>query len=98
MITEAELAVGLVIITQRGYKFALAAGFKPCAGDNVEHAIGAVTEIGAVAAAVYFEGVDVAGVDLRADVAGDVGVGDRTPSISQFSSWPPRMWSMSWVM
>ena len=76
MIAEAQLAVGLVIIADRCYKLALARGFKASARNDVEHAIGAVPQVGSVTAAIDLDRVDVAGIDLRADVAGDVGVGN----------------------
>ena len=76
VVAEADLVVGLVEVSGGKHKFAFAAAFEAGARQHVEHAVGAVAQVGAVAAAFHFERVDVFGVDLRADVAGDVGVGD----------------------
>ena len=54
----------------------MAVAFEAVAREHVEDAIGAVADVGGVAAALGFERVDVLGVDLRADVGGDVGVGN----------------------
>ena len=47
------------------------------AWDDVEHPAGALAVLGGVAAALHLDVVDVARVELRADTAGDVGIGDR---------------------
>ncbi len=49
---------------------------KSVAGQDIEDSIGAVADIGGIAAALRFERVDVFGVDLRPDVGGDFGVGN----------------------
>ena len=49
---------------------------KPLRADDVEDAIGTVAEFRVVAAALDFQLIDVFGIDLRADVGGDLGVGD----------------------
>ncbi len=46
------------------------------ARDDVEDAVGAVADVGGVAAALDFEVVDVLRVDLGGEVGCDVGVGD----------------------
>ena len=46
------------------------------ARDHVEDAISAVAELGAVASAIDFEIVDVLGIKLRAEIGGDVGIGN----------------------
>ena len=76
VVAEAELVVGLVEVAGGEDELGLAVALEAGAGDDVEDAVGAVADVGGVAAALDFEGVDVLGVDLRADVAGDVGVGD----------------------
>ena len=57
-------------------QLAFAVALESVAGKDVEDAVGAVADVGGVAAALGFERVDVLGVDLRADVGGDLGVGD----------------------
>ena len=46
------------------------------ARNDVEDAVGAVADVGRVAAALDLDVVDVLGVDLRGEIAGDVGVGN----------------------
>ena len=75
------------------YQFHLVVALEAGARNDVEHAVRAVAIRGRVAAALGLQVVDVFRIDLRADVAGDVGVGDGTPSIAQVTWWPPRMWS-----
>ena len=73
---EAELVVGLIEISGAEHEFGLAVALESGAGHDVEDAVGAVAEFRAVAAAADFEVVDVFGIELRAEVGGDVGVGD----------------------
>src|SRR6266496_735264 len=74
---ETEGVIGLIIIAGTEDEFGLAVALKAGAGHDVEDAISAIAELGAVAAAIDFQVVDVFGIELRADVGGDVGVGNR---------------------
>ena len=76
VVAEAELVVGLVEVAGGEDELGLAVAFEAGAGDDVEDAVGAVADVGGVAAALDLEGIDILGVDLRADVGSDVGVGD----------------------
>ncbi len=76
VVAEVELVVGLEEVAGGEDEFGLAGAFESGAGDDVEDAVGAVAEVGGVAAALDFEVVDVLGVDLGGEVGGDVGVGD----------------------
>src|ERR1041385_6151458 len=58
------------------HQFARAAALEAGTRNNVEYAVGPVTIGRRVSASLGFQIVDVLGVDLRADIAGDVGVGD----------------------
>ena len=73
---KAELVVGLIEISGAEHEFGLAVTLKSGARHDVEDAVGAVSEFGAVAAAADFEVVDVFGIELRPEVRRDVGVGD----------------------
>jgi len=46
-------------------------------GTTLKNAVGAVAVISGVAAALRFQSINILGIDLRAEVAGDVGVGNR---------------------
>ncbi len=48
----------------------------PVRGDNVENAVGAVAKLRAIAAAVDFQVINVLGIELRPNIAGDIGVGN----------------------
>jgi hypothetical protein len=76
VVAEVELGVGLVEAAGGEDELGLAVALEAGARDYVEDAVGAVAGVGGVAAALDFDVVDVFGIDLRAEVAGDVGVGD----------------------
>ena len=76
VVAEVELVVGLEKAAGGEDELGLAVALKAGAGHDVEDAEGAVADVGGVAAALDFDVVDVFGVDLRAEVGGDVGVGD----------------------
>ena len=75
MIAEADLIVGVVEAAVVGNEFGLAVALESRARHDVEDSIGAVAVFGIVAAALNFEVIDVFGIELRADVRSDVGVG-----------------------
>src|SRR5438876_12238087 len=72
---EADLIVGgieaAVVENQLAFTIALEAG----ARDHVEHSIGAVAKLGRVAATLHLDGINVLRIELRANIAGDVGIG-----------------------
>ena len=76
MAAEADLIVGgieaAVVEHQLAFTIALEAG----ARDHVEHSIGTVAELGRIAAALHFDGINVFGIELRANIAGDIGIGN----------------------
>ena len=76
VVAEAELIVGLEEVAGGEDEFGPAVALEAVAGDDVEDAVCAVADVGGVAAALDFEVVNVLGVDLGGEVAGDVGVGD----------------------
>src|ERR1700730_17571610 len=75
--TEVNLVVCLIEVAEARDEFASIFPLESGAWDNVKYPIGAVAVLSFVAAALHFEVVDVLGVKLRADVAGDIGVGYR---------------------
>ena len=76
VVAERELGFAGAEIAAGEQQLAVAVALEAVAGKHVEDAIGAVAHVGGVAAALGFERVDVLGIDLRADVGGDLGVGD----------------------
>ena len=76
VIAEVELVVGLEEVAGGEDEFGLAVALETSARHDVEDAVGAVADIGGVAAALDLDVVDVFGADLSGEVAGDVGVGD----------------------
>ncbi len=77
MAAEAERVVRLIEVSGAEDEFGLAVALKTCSRHNVEDAIGAITELGAVTSAIDLEIIDVLGIELRAEVGGDIGVGNR---------------------
>src|SRR5258708_5562771 len=77
VVAETDLIVGVVEAAETGDDFGLAVTLEPGARNDVEDAESAVAVLGGVAAALDFNTVDVLGVELRADVGGNAGVGDR---------------------
>ena len=76
VVAEVELVVGLEEVAGGDDELGLAVALEAGAGDDVEDAVGAVADVGGVAAALDLDVVDVFGADLGGEVAGDVGVGD----------------------
>src|SRR5216684_3635534 len=74
---EVELIVSLIKVSGGENEFSFVVALEPGAGGYVEYAVGAVAIICGVAATLGLESVNVLGIDLRAKVAGDVGVGNR---------------------
>ena len=51
--------------------------FKSGAWNHVKYAVGAVAEVGGIAAAPHLEGIDIFWVKLRTNIAANIGVGHR---------------------
>ena len=68
--------VRLIEIAEAGDQFGFVVALESGAGNDVEDAIGAISEFGAIAAAIDLHVVDVLGIELRTKVGSDVGVGD----------------------
>src|SRR5580704_14530845 len=76
VVAEAELVVSLEVVAGGDDELGLAVALEAGAGNDVEDAVGAVAYVGGVTATLDFDVVDVFGVDLGGEVAGDVGIGD----------------------
>src|SRR5579872_324730 len=75
MAAEIELVVGLVKIAEAGDQLSFIVALKASAGHDVEDTISAVPELSAVTSPINLHVVDVLGVELRAQIGSDVGVG-----------------------
>ena len=76
VVAEVELVVGLGEAAGGQNELGLVIAVEAGAGKDVEGPVGTVAKGGVESSALDFEVVDVFGIDLRADVRGDVGVGD----------------------
>ena len=76
MAAEIDLIVRLKEIPQAENELGFGVALESGAGSDIEDAIGAIAIISRVAAALDFEVIDIFGVDLRAEMAGDVGIGN----------------------
>ena len=74
---NAHLIVGLVEVAGAHHQFRVVVAFEPASRNDIEDAVGAVTVLGVVAAAMHLQEIDVLRIELRPDVAGDVRVRDR---------------------
>ena len=73
---EIELIVGLKKIAGGKNQLGLVVALEAGARRDVEDSVGAIAIVGGVTAPLDFEDVDIFRVDLRPEIAGDVGVGD----------------------
>src|SRR5712672_1193593 len=76
MAAKAERVVGLVEISGAEHEFCLTVALEAGARSDVKNTIGAVAELRAVASTIDFEIINVLGIELRAEVGGNIGVGD----------------------
>src|SRR6201999_465252 len=74
VIAKAQLVVGLEKIAGAEHQFGLPVSFKSGPRSDVKYSVCPVADVGGITAALDFQIVDVFGVDLRAEIAGDVGV------------------------
>ena len=77
VVAEAQPVVGLVVVAVTGNELGLAIALEAGVRSDVEDAVGAVAIFGRIAAGLGLQVRDVFGIELRPDVGGDVGVGDR---------------------
>src|ERR1035438_844704 len=73
---KAERVVGLIKIAGAHNQFGLAIALKTGAGHDVEDAVGAVSKLGAVAAAVDLDVIHILGIELGSEILCDRGVDD----------------------
>ena len=60
-----------------GEELALVVALEAGPRHDIEDSVGAVAISGGIAAALHFEVIDILGIDLWPNVAGDIGIGDR---------------------
>src|SRR5579872_1363456 len=72
-----DLIVGLIEIAKAGDQVTFLVALKTGSRDHVEHAVGSIAIVRVIAAALHFHVIDVLGIELRANVAGDIRVGNR---------------------
>src|SRR5208337_1645580 len=76
MRSAAELVVRLIEIPKAEDEITFLVTFKASARRDIEHSVRAVPIGGIVAPLENFQIIDVLGINLRSQIAGDVGVGD----------------------
>src|SRR5260370_9736669 len=74
---EIDLIIRLIKVAGGEDEFGFVVAFESGAWGDIENAVGAVAVVRGVAAALRLQRVNVPGIDLRAEGAGDVGVRDR---------------------
>ena len=75
MTPEANLIVRRVEAAVAGHQLGFVTALEPAASDHVENAVSAVAVLRRIAAALGFEVIDVFRIELRSDVARNVGIG-----------------------
>src|SRR5882762_2206136 len=74
---EVKLIIGLIEVAGAEDKLGIVVASEAGPWGDVEYAVGAVAIVGGITPALRFHSVDVFWVELGAEVAGDVGVGNR---------------------
>ncbi len=69
---EIEVVISLIEIAEAGDELSVIVSFESSAWRDVKNSVGAVAEVGRVAAALHLEHVDVFWIDLRTEIACDV--------------------------
>ncbi len=77
MTAEVQLIVGLIPITKAGDKFCLVVALESAPRHDVENSIGPVSFVCLVAASLHLKIIDVLGIYLWTQVAGDICIRDR---------------------
>ena len=72
-----DLVVRLIVASQADDEFAFLVAFKSGARNGVENPIGPVAIFRVVTAPLHLDVIEILGIDLRAHVVGDIGVGHR---------------------
>src|SRR5271168_1065479 len=76
MPAEIQLIVGLEPVAETGNQFTLIVPLEPAAGDDIEDSVRAVSVVRFIAASLHLQIVNVLRVNHRAQVRGNVRVGD----------------------
>ena len=76
MAAAADLIVGLIEISEAGDEVALFIALESGTRNDVEDAVRAVSVVGVITSTLHFHVIDVFGIELRPDIAGDICVGD----------------------
>jgi len=76
VVADVDLIVGLEKAAAAEDHLGFAVSVKPGARNHIENAVGAVSDFGVVAAALRLKIVNILGIDLRSEIAADVGVGN----------------------
>src|SRR2546425_6234555 len=71
---EVELIVGLIEVANTEDELGFVVAFESGARGDVKNAVSAVAVVGGVAAALRLQSINVLGIDLRTEIAGDIGV------------------------
>src|SRR5712692_2568807 len=74
VVAETDLVIRFVEAAEAGHNFGLAVALEAGAGDDIEDSESPVAVFGRIAAASDLNGLDVLGIKLRPDIAGDVRV------------------------
>jgi hypothetical protein len=82
MASEIHLVIDLGESAKAGIKLALLVTLEAGARDYIEYTIAAIAISRRVSATLSLYVVNIFRIDLRADIAGDVGLGMGTPSIA----------------
>lgn len=77
VVAEAKNVIGLGIAAAAEDQLAATFALKSGTRNDIENAMGAVAEIGLVAASLDFQIGDVERIDYRTNIGGDIGVGDE---------------------
>src|SRR5947209_17323300 len=77
MIAKTQLIVGAIETPRIDSEVTFAIAFKSAAGYHIQYAIRTVAGVGGQSPSLYLKGIDIAWMELRANVARDVGIGYR---------------------
>src|SRR5215470_2476955 len=79
MVADADLAIGGVVAAVGGEQFDFTVALKTGTRNHIERAIDAVAVISGISAAPDLHNVHILGIKLRADIRGNIGVGNGNP-------------------
>src|SRR5215468_946560 len=77
VVAEAKLVVSEVVVAVACQQLSPAVALESRARDHIEDAVSPVAGLSRKAAALHFDIIDVLGIELRAHVAGDIGIRHR---------------------